>query len=211
MSGEKFVVFLFSIIVIIAFIYYIYKEIKEHQEEEQIRIYEEKRKKEFETLLATKRKEDSIKWNQKIQRQFKGKVNHKPNKPIKILVGDYHNWMAPLTNGILREMGITTEVVPTASDIIDRIKNGNEYNFIITNNTYPNGESGSNVLSLKEDSNFNVPIIVLTVEQDKRRQFINLGFDEYIEKPLDEKKVINVFTKFIDGLEFKKIKSNKSA
>lgn len=70
MSEEKFVVFLFSIIVIIAFIYYIYKEIKEHQDEEQIRIYEEKRKKEFETLLATKRKEDNIKWNQKIQRQL---------------------------------------------------------------------------------------------------------------------------------------------
>ena len=51
MSGERFVVFLFSIIVIIAFIYYIYKEIKEHQEEEQIRIYEEKRKKEFEKLF----------------------------------------------------------------------------------------------------------------------------------------------------------------
>lgn len=206
MSGERFVVFLFSIIVIIAFIYYIYKEIKEHQEEEQIRIYEEKRKKEFETLLATKRKEDSIKWNQKIQRQFKGKVNHKPNKPIKILVGDYHNWMAPLTNGILREMGITTEVVPTASDIIDRIKNGNEYNFIITNNTYPNGESGSNVLSLKEDSNFNIPIIVLTVEQDKRRQFINLGFDEYIEKPLDYKKVINTLCKFDKDIKFSEIK-----
>lgn len=206
MSGENFVVFLFSIIVIIAFIYYIYKEIKEHQEEEQIRIYEEKRKKEFETLLATKRKEDSIKWNQKIQRQFKGKVNHKPNKPIKILVGDYHNWMAPLTNGILREMGITTEVVPTASDIIDRIKNGNEYNFIITNNTYPNGESGSNVLSLKEDSNFNIPIIVLTVEQDKRRQFISLGFDEYIEKPLDYKKVINTLCKFDKDIKFSEIK-----
>lgn len=206
MSGERFVVFLFSIIVIIAFIYYIYKEIKEHQEEEQIRIYEEKRKKEFETLLATKRKDDSIKWNQKIQRQFKGKVNHKPNKPIKILVGDYHNWMAPLTNGILREMGITTEVVPTASDIIDRIKNGNEYNFIITNNTYPNGESGSNVLSLKEDSNFNIPIIVLTVEQDKRRQFISLGFDEYIEKPLDYKKVINTLCKFDKDIKFSEIK-----
>ena len=206
MSGEKFVVFLFSIIVIIAFIYYIYKEIKEHQEEEQIRIYEEKHKKEFETLLATKRKEDSIKWNQKIQRQFKGKVNHKPNKPIKILVGDYHNWMAPLTNDILREMGITTEVVPTASDIIDRVKNGNEYNFIITNNTYPNGESGSNVLSLKEDSNFNIPIIVLTVEQDKRRQFINLGFDEYIEKPLDYKKVINTLCKFDKDIKFSEIK-----
>lgn len=206
MSGERFVVFLFSIIVIIAFIYYIYKEIKEHQEEEQIRIYEEKRKKEFETLLATKRKEDSIKWNQKIQRQFKGKVNHKPNKPIKILVGDYHNWMAPLTNGILREMGISTEVVPTASDIIDRIKNGNEYNFIITNNTYPNGESGSNVLSLKEDSNFNIPIIVLTVEQDKRRQFINLGFDEYIEKPIDYKKVINTLCKFDKDIKFSEIK-----
>lgn len=114
--------------------------------------------------------------------------------------------MAPLTNGILREMGITTEVVPTASDIIDRIKNGNEYNFIITNNTYPNGESGSNVLSLKEDSNFNIPIIVLTVEQDKRRQFISLGFDEYIEKPLDYKKVINTLCKFDKDIKFSEIK-----
>lgn len=42
-------------------------------------------------------------------------------------------------------------------------------------------------------------------------EFLSAGFDEYIEKPLDEKKVINVFTKFIDVLEFKKIKSNKSA
>ena len=119
--------------------------------------------------------------------------------------------MAPFTNSVLRNMGIETEVVPTASDIIDRVKDGNDYDIIITNNTYSNGESGEKVLELKEDKNFSIPIVVLTVRHNSRMKFLSAGFDEYIEKPLDEKKVINVFTKFIDELEFKKIKSNKSA
>ena len=55
-----------------------------------------------------------------------------------MLIGDYTDSMAPFTNSVLRNMGIETEVVPTASDIIDRIKDGNDYDLIITNNTYSN-------------------------------------------------------------------------
>ena len=132
------------------------------------------------------------------------------NKPIKVIIGDYHDWMAPLTNSILKSMGIETEVVPTASDIIDRITDGKKYDFIITNNTYSNGESGQDVLVLKEQENFTTPIIVLTVEQNQRSRFISDGFDDYIEKPIDEEKVKQVFTKYIKDLKFNKIKSSKS-
>ena len=72
-------------------------------------------------------------------------------------------------------------------------------------------KQGKKVLELKEEKDFSIPIVVLTVRHNSRMEFLSAGFDVYIEKPLDEKKVLNVFTKFIDGLEFKKIKSNKSA
>lgn len=167
--------------------------------------------KQYQEDMRKIRKENSFVWNKKVQAKYNKNIKYTTNKKIKVLIGDYTDSMAPFTNSVLRNMGIETEVVPTASDIIDRVKDGNDYDLIITNNTYSNGESGEKVLELKEEKDFSIPIVVLTVRHNSRMEFLSAGFDEYIEKPLDEKKVINVFTKFIDGLEFKKIKSNKSA
>ena len=166
----------------------------ESKEEKEIKLAEEEQKQENQRRLRELRQKESKEWNKKIQAKFDGKVKYKTNKPVKILVGDYTASMAPYTNSILKSMGLETEVVPTASDIIERIESESHYDLIITNNIYANGERGYTVL-----------------EKIKFEEYIGQGFDEYIEKPLDEKKVINVFTKFIDGLEFKKIKSNKSA
>lgn len=63
---------------------------------------------------------------------------------------------------------------------------------------------------MKEREDFKIPIVVLTVEHNARDRFLSDGFDEYIEKPLDEEKVKKILVKFIKGLEFNKIKSSKS-
>lgn len=185
---------------------------KESKEEKEIKLAEEEQKQENQRRLRELRQKESKEWNKKIQAKFDGKVKYKTNKPVKILVGDYTASMAPYTNSILKSMGLETEVVPTASDIIERIESESHYDLIITNNIYANGERGYTVLEkIKFEEKNDIPIIILTVDQNARKEYISQGFDEYIEKPLDEKKVINVFTKFIDGLEFKRIKSNKSA
>ena len=210
MSEEKVLIILLVVAGLIALIYFIYKSVQDKKREEELRIANEQHEKELEERKAKERKKKSIEWNKKIQDKFDGKIKYETNKPIKVLVGDYHDWMAPLTNSILKSMGIETEVVPTASDIIDRITDGKKYDFIITNNTYSNGESGQDVLVLKEQENFTTPIIVLTVEQNQRSRFISDGFDDYIEKPIDEEKVKEVFTKYMKDLKFNKIKSSKS-
>lgn len=211
MAEYEFVFVLLAVILLTVFIYFIYQSVLEEKKEKK-RVEQEKEfEKQYQEDMRKIRKENSFVWNKKVQAKYNKNIKYTTNKKIKVLIGDYTDSMAPFTNSVLRNMGIETEVVPTASDIIDRIKDGNDYDLIITNNTYSNGESGEKVLELKEEKDFSIPIVVLTVRHNSRMEFLSAGFDEYIEKPLDEKKVINVFTKFIDGLEFKKIKSNKSA
>jgi CheY-like chemotaxis protein/Na+-transporting methylmalonyl-CoA/oxaloacetate decarboxylase gamma subunit len=211
MAEYEFVFVLLAVILLTVFIYFIYQSVLEEKKEKERAEQEKEFEKQYQEDMRKIRKENSFVWNKKVQAKYNKNIKYTTNKKIKVLIGDYTDSMAPFTNSILRNMGIETEVVPTASDIIDRVKDGNDYDLIITNNTYSNGESGEKVLELKEEKDFSIPIVVLTVRHNSRMEFLSAGFDEYIEKPIDEKKVINVFTKFIDGLEFKKIKSNKSA
>lgn len=211
MAEYEFVFVLLAVILLTVFIYFIYQSVLEEKKEKERAEQEREFEKQYQEDMRKIRKENSFVWNKKVQAKYNKNIKYTTNRKIKVLIGDYTDSMAPFTNSVLRNVGIETEVVPTASDIIDRVKDGNDYDLIITNNTYSNGESGEKVLELKEDKDFSIPIVVLTVRHNSRMKFLSAGFDEYIEKPLDEKKVINVFTKFIDGLEFKKIKSNKSA
>ena len=210
MSEEKVLILLLVVAGLIALIYFIYKAVQDNKREEELKLEKEKIDKEQKEIEIKERKKKSVEWNKKIQGQFNGKIKYETNKPIKVLIGDYHTGMAPLTNSVLKTMGIETEVVPTASDIIDRITDGKKYDIIITNNTYSNGECGEDVLVLKEQEKFNIPIIVLTVEQNARDRFLSYGFDDYIEKPIDEDKVKKAFSKHIKDLKFSKIKSSKS-
>ena len=211
MAEYDFVFVLSAVILLTVFIYFIYQSVLEEKKAKERTEQEKEFEKQYQEDMRKIRKENSFVWNKKVQAKYNKNIKYTTNKKIKVLIGDYTDSMAPFTNSVLRNMGIETEVVPTASDIIDRVKDGNDYDLIITNNTYSNGESGEKVLELKEEKDFSIPIVVLTVRHNSRMEFLSAGFDEYIEKPLDVKKVINVFTKFIDGLEFKKIKSNKSA
>ena len=196
------------VVILIISVCYIYQSSKtKKQEKEKIdKEYAEYEKRQKE-LEIKERQDKSIKWNEKIQEKFDGKIKYKTNRPIRALIGDYTDSMAPYTNSILRRMGIETEVVPTASDVIDRVNTGNEYDIIITNNVYPKGESGQQVLdTLKEDIDFKIPIVILTVDQNARNIYLDKGFDEYIEKPISEEKIKKIFPELINDLEFIKTK-----
>ena len=210
MNDKKIIIMLLVIAGLTVLIYLIYKAVQDNKREEELKFEREKYEQEQEKNRIKERQKKSVEWNKKIQELFNNKIKYETNKKVKVLIGDYTDSMAPFTNSVLRSMGIETEVVPSASDIIDRITDEKKYDIIITNNTYPRGESGEKVLELKENDDFKIPVIVLTTEMKSRDRFLSYGFDEYIEKPLDEEKVKKVFTKFIKGLEFKKIKSSKS-
>ena len=212
---ETKIVFLLIIVGIIIFVIYeIYNSARQNQEQVKEEELKKQREEQEQIKNTERRKKESYKWNELIQSKYNEKLlkdKYKTNKKLKVLIGDYTDSMAPYTNSVLKSMGIETEIVPTTSDIIDRINDGKMYDVIITNNVYKNGESGQQVVStLKDIDGFKIPIIILTVDQDARDKYLSMGFDEYIPKPLDEDKVMETFKAIRPDIKFTKIKSNKS-
>ena len=130
----------------------------------------------------------------------------------KILVGDYDTFSARNTCGVLMKMGFDVDVVETAEDVIERVKNFMHYDLIISNNEYYGSIHKSKINrshqlldQLKEIEDFDTPVIVLTVSND-RDKFISYGFNEHIQKVLDEEKVMEVFPKVLKKLKFETIK-----
>lgn len=132
---------------------------------------------------------------------------YKPNKPIKVLVGDYIESSILNTNRVLRELGVETYLVPNGNDIIETVKT-NVFDAIITNNIYKDHIDGPTILNkLRENKNFDTPTIILTVSDNEENYFINqCGFDDYLVKLLDDKKAMNSLKKVIPGLKFSKLK-----
>lgn len=132
-------------------------------------------------------------------------------KKPKILIGDYNLQSVRNTCGVLMKMGFDVDVVETAEDVIERVKSFMHYDLIISNNEYYGSKHKSKITSsykllneLRDIENFNTPVIVLTVSND-REKFISYGFNEHIEKILDEEKVIEVFPKVLKRIKFETI------
>ena len=113
-------------------------------------------------------------------------------KNKKVLVGDYNEITRDLTSNILKSFSIKVYELSSSSDILKKIKSGKKYDLIITNNIYKDDMDGLTLLKeLKNIENFSTPIIITTIDKN-RDYYINLGFDEYINKPLDIEKVKKV-------------------
>lgn len=164
-----------------------------------------------------KREIDRIEYDKKIkdcklEDMIIGKnVTHhiQKNKKVKVLVGDYYLPSVRNTCGLLMKMGFDVEAVQSGDDIVELISKGTKYDLIITNNEYDhhsNYKRGVDVLhELKEIKGFKIPVIILTVSNN-RKEFIADGFNEHIQKILDEKKVMDIFPKVLKNLKFEAIK-----
>lgn len=155
-------------------------------------------------------------WEKIVRRKMKPivKINNKyqTNKKINVLIGDYDKMSASNSVCVLESMGIDVTIAKSAIEIMERLNKGEKYDLIITNNIYDRGNcDGPQLLYELRECNIKIPIIVLTVSHNKRAEFLNEGFNEYMTKLLDQEKVKEVLPRVFDDLKFIKIKSNKSA
>ena len=150
-------------------------------------------------------------YNKTVHEKSKEKIDnlhkYKPSKKVSILLGDCYEQMAIISNSVLESIGCKTTIVPSCEALIQEfMDNPNKYNVIITNNTYSNNGSGEEVLKVVKKIRKDIKVIVLTVERNETKHFINvIGFDGYLEKPLDQRKAISVLTALIPRLKFNRV------
>ena len=134
---------------------------------------------------------------------------YKSSKKVSVLLGDYYEQMAIISNSVLESIGCKTTIVPSCEALIQEfMENPNKYNVIITNNTYSNNGSGEEVLKVVKKIRKDIKVIVLTVERNETKHFINIiGFDGYLEKSLDQRKAISVLTALIPRISFNRVES----
>lgn len=130
----------------------------------------------------------------------------------RVLVGDYEKLSYENTLNVLRSYGITVDIVTKGTDIVDKIRHGYKCDLIFTNNIYKEGYDGPFILQeLKQIDKFNIPVVIHTVSRNKRDYFVNeCGFDDYIEKPLDQENVKKILNKYLGKPKAKKRKRGKN-
>ena len=120
---------------------------------------------------------------------FKGK---------KVLVGDYFAPSYYNTKMVLDSLGFDITIVETYYDVIDRIKKGEKYDVIFTNNIYQVGGTGPQLLKeLKEIEGFNTPMIIHTISEQPIDYFLSLGFNGCLKKPIKQDETIQVLKKIM--------------
>ena len=155
-------------------------------------------------------------WEKEVRKNMKSivKINqkYKPNKEIKVLIGDYDKMSVSNSVSVLESMGLNVSIAKSAIEIMERLNSGETYDLIITNNIYDRGNcDGPQLLYELRNCNIKIPIVVLTVSHNQRAEFLSDGFDEYMTKLLDQEKVKEFLPNVFEDLEFTKIRSNKSA
>lgn len=151
---------------------------------------------------------DTLNWNYQINKKVMEEnfsIKYEPNRKIKILIADYYLISASITKQVFLNIGIDTDFVTNGEEVIEKIKNENDYDIIITNNVLDGKIDGVQTLvELKKIKAFNIPVIILTTSKDKD-YFLKCGFDDYIEKILDIDKAKKSLKKVIKDLEFNRI------
>ena len=111
------------------------------------------------------------------------------------LVGDYLPCSYFNTKMVLESLGFEVDIEETMQGA--KAKALNEYyDVIFINNIYRYGGTGLDLLKeLQENKEFCTPVVIHTISDNIHNQFIKLGFDGYLKKPIKQDETIKVLQK----------------
>lgn len=89
------------------------------------------------------------------------------------LIGDYFKDSYANTKRVLESLGFNVTVALSGKEVVKRIKDGEKYDIIFSNNIYRNGTGQECLNELKQIEGFNIPVVIHTLTENKRDYFVN--------------------------------------
>lgn len=142
--------------------------------------------------MTQKELEDTAKLYEKNINKYLGK---------KVLIVDDNLLNIKVAKRALAAFNFQLDEATDGQKCLDKIINGNEYDLILMDIMMPNMSGETALRKLKENPNFNIPVIALTADaiNGAKEKYIKEGFVDYIAKPFSriqiEEKLDKLFSK----------------
>jgi len=148
----------------------------------------------------------SVALDQRIVRKLKVKtaevkVVKKFNvKGKKILIVDDNLINLKVAARLLESYKVDIETVSSGFDCLKKIDEGNHYDLILMDDMMPKMSGVETFKKLQKVEGFNTPVVALTANAiaGMKENYLSLGFNDYISKPIDKKELERVLKEYLN-------------
>ena len=124
-------------------------------------------------------------------------------KGNRVLIVDDNKLNIKVAMKILKEFDLEIDTCESGFECINKIENGESYNAIFMDIMMPKMSGVETLKKLKKIENFNIPVVALTADaiMGKSNKYLEVGFNDYIPKPIDKNKLNNVLNRVLNHIE----------
>ena len=117
----------------------------------------------------------------------------------KILVVDDNKLNLKVASKLLEKYHATISTSDSGFEAIERINNGEVYDLILMDDMMPKMSGTETLQKLKQIPNFHIPVVALTANAiaGMREKYIQLGFNDYLSKPIEKQELNKVLQNLI--------------
>lgn len=118
----------------------------------------------------------------------------------KVLIVDDNKINLKVAERLLEKYNLDITTVDSGMMCIQKVNEPNNYDLILMDDMMP-GMSGVETLhKLKENPNFNIPVVALTANaiSGMKKKYLSEGFNDYLAKPIDKNELNNIVVKWLN-------------
>ena len=117
-----------------------------------------------------------------------------------VLVVDDNKLNIKVATRLLEEYGITVDSCESGAECLEKVKYI-KYDLIFMDDMMPRMSGTETFHKLKEDSNFNTPVVVLTANAiaGMEEKYLSEGFNSYLPKPIERKALDSIINKYLNN------------
>ena len=121
----------------------------------------------------------------------------------KVLVVDDNKLNIKVASKILKEFNLDIDECESGLECINKIEDNKHYDIIFMDIMMPKMSGTETLKKLKQIENFNIPVVALTADaiQGKSNKYLEVGFNDYLSKPIDKNDLNKVLNKILNNVE----------
>lgn len=120
-------------------------------------------------------------------------------KGTKCLIVDDNALNIKVASTLLKKYGFDIESASNGLECISKVNKPNEYKIIFLDDMMPHMSGRETIKRLKNNPEFKIPVIALTANaiDGMKEEYLSLGFDDYLSKPIEKNELERVIKRFI--------------